>query len=317
MVVRRTARDKAGAGVTITTMPPPTFLRTTAALVASLALTAAALPASAQPAQSPSELRRENVRLREQVRTLEAQLEASRSRIARLGELVASLEARVAELRAAAAAESDQRETEPGDGSIDLETGQESQEPADPPVDGAAETEQRGADDPFASPGAMQRSLQREYQAAVGDLPRETEDQVDRYLREVRQWVRRVNLTRRKAVEWRVELLDVEVLSPTEARCRFRVAGEDESDAEPFDAPFPLELSGRHAGRVIEHSDHRLWTLDGLFAATPHMNEDRVEPGVFNTPPLIGPYAEFDFEFRVRSLRPVDEEADRAASSGG
>lgn len=251
--------------------------------VASVAPRPTPARAQAQPAaadRSPHELRQENERLRERIAQLEAEVAESRRRIARLEEALREQQAAPGQ-RPDAPAGSDPTAPQTGDG------------------DGAGLP-----DDPFAAPDAMLAALRREYDAALGGLPRATEPEVQALIREARRWVRQVTLERRRPINWTVRVIAL-------GDARGARAGEavvevvEPATGKAIGSPFALKLDSRTLMRVRDAELPSLWSFEGVFAAAPIVDETRAEAGLFNVPQLVGPFVAFGYELSVRTALPA------------
>jgi len=248
-----------------------------------LACALLASPALAQDAgQSASDLRRENDQLRERIAALEAQVEA--------------LERRVEAMR-----EQNQRLRDALSGDRD-ETG----DSADEGEDDAAQGEQRAEPpaDPLASPSSLFNALKSSYEnSRFAANPYDDARDRARYLRDVRAWVRQVEREFRGDAEWTIRVQSIEEGRGRESLVTAQVV--EPSSGLPYGEAVVLPMARRYASAITNEPDVELWRISGIAAAEPAFNADRVEPGTFNTPRLIGPFAEFGFRFAVRSIEPA------------
>lgn len=249
-------------------------------------LGAAALGIAASPAhgQSEADLRRENQRLVTQAKDLQAELDAAKKRIS-------DLEKQIADLRATAATSGG---TTPGTTVAPLE---EEKVTIDETV-------------PNASPRAFFNYLGGAYKEAIAATPMGEADSRERtaYLRTVEGWVARMNREQRTNVSWTV------VVNPTRfRRTREGLVLEDVRAIDPvtkaeLGSPFPIIVPRNLIARVeqsLASSPTSALALNGVLEPSIGVNDGREAAGVFNNPRLIGPFAEFGFSVRVRSLQPA------------
>lgn len=245
--------------------------------------------ASAQAEQSLNEVKQENNRLREQVADLDARLAEAQRRISRLEETIRALRRQLAGSEL-------QRATSPAE------------DPASPgaPAESDPESEpsQPLSADAFAAPDAMHAALVRDYAQAFDGKPRQTAREADRYVQDVRRWARQAGLERRKQVDWVVRVLNITPASGRETEFVLEVIDPQSNLA--IGSPFKIAFGGPIASRLQARPDQDLWLISGVFAAAPAVNPARAEPGLFNVPRFIGPYAEFGFSFSPKSIRPLN-----------
>lgn len=247
-------------------------------------------PAPASSAdKSVNELRQENQRLREKVAELDAQLAEARRRIARLEETIRTLRAQPQQPDAAAGA---------------------SPAPA-APAQPAASAEPL-PDDPYAAPDALYAALKKDFESTVGALPRTTDQETDRYVREARRWVRQMAQRQRRVVDWQVRVLDPSARRSGEPAPAIAPSAGDAtvvivnpSTGATIGDPFRVALTARDMGRVEEGCKSGIWTLSGVFAASPTVDyPPPSQPVIFNAPRMIGPFVEFGYELNVRAIAP-------------
>ena len=255
----------------------PTFLFAVASLL---------VLSSSAAAQSNNDLRRENERLRAEVRALTQELEAARQRIAELeGEL----------------ADRDRPGTRPVQDPLD-----------DAPTTRTGEPD-RG---PAHNPAALLRQLQEEYTEAMNEQPpgRVGSRERESYYRALNRWYLDVN-RRRHAVVWAVRIVDVAPSNRGSVNARVQVVQHDDP-AIGYGDPFDLAISRSTAHRLMQMRDRaeedrpEAYILRGQLSPQLRFNEDRYEPGPFNRPRFVGLFTEFEFTVDVRLLLPL-EEADR------
>ncbi len=254
--------------------------------------------------RSPADLRAENDRLRERLAELETELAESRRRIARLEDLVRSLRRELAEADVADRAADGPAGPTPAPES---QAGGESRL-EDPTADSAAPI----PDDPYAAPDALQRRLTLELANEFAAAPPTEQRDLNRYLADLRRWARIASQTYRAPVDWLVQIVDRP--SPTEPPAPppppiAIVQIIEQETGRTIGEPFPLTLGPRELARLNENREQEAWILSGVIAAAPVVNPERRDQGLFNTPPLLGPYVEFGYDFSVRALRPAEPSA--------
>lgn len=258
-------------------------------LLMALTATLSCLPptAQAQPEASTNDLRRENDQLRERVAQLQAQVAERNKRIK-------ELEDRVKELEKGGAPGSPPPST-PAPTT-------KSPEPP-PPQPGSTGPTATPPEDPLASPESMFTVLSTEYTEAVGSLPRESDADSKRYLREVSKWAKAAERKHRGSIDW---VITVQKVTEEAGRTTIEYRVLDATSGLPYGTtPSQLVLTGRLAKQVTDQPNQKTWKLVGTVAAKPIVNPDRAEPTLFNVPRLIGPFAEFDFDVTVTTLTPM------------
>ncbi len=254
-----------------------------------IAAPSAVLPAAgAQSAPTPAELRRENEALRQRVEQLEAELNRANETIqdmrAQMDELMAQMERLRLDLR---------RQQQSGPASPDTEASDQDDAPRFAPLP---------EDAPLSSPEAMLQELQRSYQETLGELPYDTDTDYRRYLSRLNRWARIARRELRGELEWVVK--PVEIIERTERQVTLSIQVLDPDTLLPYtDRAWTVELpQGAPTRRFLDYPEHDLWLMRGRVEAEPVVNTDREDPGFFDIPPFIGPFAEFDFELRIEAL---------------
>ncbi len=223
--------------------------------------------------QSAAQLRAENERLKSRVGDLEADLAAARLRIQ-------ALEEENDRLRAAL-----------------LSRPESGRDPVPPPAPPAAPEVTIDESVPTASPRALLQAARASYEKAAeawaarpggGDV------------RDIRSWIGRFNRDHRAEVTWRVRILDRERRG-RDLRLRGQ-AVDPVSGArlgEPFLVTVPRVLERRLELAERQHPGVTTWDITGRLVPQVRFNRNRAERGVFDKPPFLGPYAEFDFAFEA------------------
>lgn len=236
--------------------------------------------------RSISELRRENEQLRLRIDELEAQLTRSQEAIAELLEQVRTLNEQVAQL---------QRELE----RRPAETGQDSASPASPPPPAFAELPEGEV---FAAPEALLRFTRESYEANFGgiELPFESLDARNRYLRDAESWIKGLKRTQRDQIDWTIEIIRIHE-DEQPLTVDYRVV--DPQSRTPYSGRvYTLQIPGRFERRFRDAGMSGFWQLRGVVGLTPNINREREDEGFFNVRPYIGPYIEFGIDLSVNSL---------------
>lgn len=263
----------------ISAMPGPAR-RPIIALV--VALTAAC--AGAANGQSDRDLREENQRLRTQVNDLQRELDAARTRIADMERELQALMRRLGETV----------------GSPPTTTTPQEQVTVDESV-------------PNASPRALLRAVRESYADATEDLEMGDFEssagsrQRAAYLRAVESWAKRIQREMRSSVVWCVETLEDQG-----DEAGLRVTAIDPETKVVLGDPFTIRLSGavRHKLDTLLRRGRRTeLILKGVLVPEVTVNPNRIEAGAFDNPPLIGPFAEFNFVVTANSLTPPAKQA--------
>jgi hypothetical protein len=258
-------------------MPRPISCRTFA--FGLLALLLGAAPAAAQ-AESEGDLRRENQRLRAALSDLQQELDAARARIAELERTIDRMGRQPARSPGSAA-------------------------PADPEPVTIDESI------PGASPRALLRAMKASYEQATRDLevgdpstvPGERQRKV--YERAVRNWVARAHRELKGPIEWHVRIVRV-VEDGNEAVLRAQAV--DPVTLTVLGDPFAMVLDKalrQRLGQVPAPGGPEVFVVKGVLLPQPVMNPFRLEPGTFDRPILLGPFAEFGFMVDASNLLPA------------
>lgn len=312
-------------------MPARLFARRDGAgrrLVGALVLPLAMLvpsprPAMAQLDEPVAELRRENDRLRDRVAQLEAQVAQLRDENRALAtQLALTLQRLEAELA-------------PSTTGGDPEPGMPTDNDADEGGPGAEETGTDGRRQELAAlpagtlaaPRSIFDRLVASYTEAFPTNPDSARDPrgVRERLAEVKDWSREAQEQIEGEISWLIEPLS------TGRRGRFtvlRFRALDPSTGLPYGhTPDEVELTAVDARRLRAASDAERLILRGRVWARPRVAPDRERPGVFDYPPLIGPFAEFGWGIDLERVTaappmagdgadPVDKSGNGSESAG-
>ncbi len=236
--------------------------RTWTALTVLFLFGSAAGGAWQDPPPAPPAPQDEATALRERVRALEGELAAARGRIA---ELEAEIERMRAERRAAEE------------------------------HDAAA----RG-DRPPASPHDVLDRLKALYAEEFPDPPPSDPRDRRQHLRLLAQWANLINRDGRQRVDWTCRLIAREALDAEGAFVDLEAI--DPASGETISERFVIEWPRRLAPALTRFADGAPIRLRGLFTPDVRVNESRMEAGVFDIPPLIGPCVEFRYTLQVTAV---------------
>lgn len=255
-------------------------------------------------AQSDRDIREENARLRAQVAELQAELEAAREMMTQLSERIAALERALREAGGQTVAEDDL-----------------SDDDADPDPELEVTIDESV---PNASPRALFNALVESYEETMADHPIGLEGSRDRslFVRELGQWVARVNREFRSQIEWHVRVVGRSALNDgtrTRGGERLTMRAVDPVTGAVLGEAFDIPLRAAEVRR-LRRFDNQLATevfiLRGVLTPQVQLTPSRLTEGPFNNPPFIGSMAEFAFTVDMRSLVPAPPAADDAGDEG-
>ncbi len=233
-------------------------------------------------AQSDRDLRQDNQRLQTQVDDMRRELDAARIRIADLERDLAALMRRLG--RTTGSPSSTAPSTPPERVTIDESV-------------------------PNASPRALLGAIRESYTEATSDFEIGDFDSPTgrrhraAYLRAVESWARRIQREMKSAVVWHIRMLPMAEQGGGEPGLRVR-AIDPETGVELGD-PFTIRLSSairRKLAMLEQRTPIDVLVLKGVLMPRVTVNQDRMDPGPFNNPPLVGPFAEFRFIVTANSL---------------
>jgi hypothetical protein len=179
--------------------------------------------------------------------------------------------------------------------------------PANPSAPAAAPADA----DPFASPQAIRRALERDYTKSLAERLPPTGDAAAGaiFRRELERWVAGANRSYRQAVRWHGRLVRIQ---PQGDRAVVTLAPVDPVSGDSLGEEFTAVLEPRIARRLSNAGRSspvgETWALTGVFIPEIGANPARMERGIFDNPPLLGPGAEFRWKVEVESLVPVRRE---------
>lgn len=269
------------------------FVKLVASLLVLAALAAAAV---AQPEKSPADLRTEIDILRQRIAQLEAQLTEAQRRAESLYEENQSLKKQLAE-----------RPTKGPEGEDAAD------QPLEIPIDRPLELEPL-PEDWRSSPDALLAALTKSHDALLGEEPRQTRAQQQRYLSILSKWLRDAERDYRADVRWAVRITRVLERPTGEGDVLMQVVNPETGHA--WGEPFTVTVKRVHREYLSANPSSHYWAIDGTLVAEPALNRERETPGFFLHPLLIGPFAEFEYSMIVRDLRPVTLERPKAEEEG-
>ncbi len=255
-------------------------------LIVNICLAVVCVAISPAQAQSDSQLRRQNDDLRQRVQSLTDQLRAANERIS-------ELEKTIVQLREELASASTRRSETPP-----------------PPVEEKVTIDESKPD---ASPRALLRHLQEDYQATLGDMDRGSTGDRTRtaFVRALERWQNRVNRELRTQIEWHVKVIDATRVS---RGVQLRLIAIDPETNVELGIPFFGALRNSNVIRRLERFDQKgqmeHLVLRGILEPAVEMNPARDEQGTFNSPPFIGPFAEFGMRVQIDTILSPEEVKD-------
>ena len=168
----------------------------------------------------------------------------------------------------------------------------------------------RKSADPFESPTAIRRGLEGDYTRSLAVRLPATGDQAATaiFRRELERWVAGANRSYRHPVRWYGRLVRTQ---PQGERLAVTLAPVDPVSGDPLGEEFTVTLEPRIARRLSNPARPTAgdpWVLAGTFVPEIRANPDRMDRGIFDNPPLLGPGAEFRWRIEVESLVPTRRE---------
>lgn len=162
--------------------------------------------------------------------------------------------------------------------------------------------------DPFESPGSIRSALEADYTKALAEALPAPGDAAAAALfrRELERWVASVNRTFRQAVRWNARLLKAE---PQGERLLVTLVPVDPESGISLGEEYTASLDPRIARRLPaaarNRPDGEAWVVTGTFVPEIRFRPERMERGIFDNPPLLGPGAEFLWRIEVESMVPA------------
>jgi len=180
--------------------------------------------------------------------------------------------------------------------------------------------------DPYASPSSLLLELRRRYARELGDVPRATPTQQQRFEQQAERWCEKVRSDIRGRTRWLAVVTDVRVPERGEPDALIRVL--DEFTHRPLGEAVRLPVTRTIADRFESlRRAHELnynrsdpseipglaFSISTLVLAQPVFNPERVDAGVFNYPPIVGQCVEFGMRLDIDSVGPVELEREKPA----
>lgn len=219
-------------------------------------------PARQDPPPAPPAPQEDAAALRRQVELLERELAAARARIA-------ELEAEIERLRA---------ERSGG---------------------GEGEAAVRG-EGPPASPHDVLARFKAIHAEAFPDPSPTDPRELRQHLRLLTQWANMINREHRQRLDWTCRIVSREALDGDHSFVDLEAI--DPVSGEAVSERFVIEWPRRLAPALARFADGSPIRVRGLFTPDLRVNEARREAGVFDIPPLIGPYLEFRYALQVTAV---------------
>lgn len=161
--------------------------------------------------------------------------------------------------------------------------------------------------DPFASPGSIRAALEADYTKALAEtLPSPGDPAATAaFRRELERWIASANRTFRHAVRWNARLVRSE---PQGERLLVTLVPVDPASGASLGEEYTASLEPRIARRLPaaarNRTDGEPWVVAGTFVPEIRYRPERMERGIFDNPPLLGPGAEFLWRLEVESMVP-------------
>lgn len=181
-----------------------------------------------------------------------------------------------------------------------------------------ATTEERApvSADPVSSPAAMLAALRARYTRDFdGTRPA---DNPSRRREEFENWCRQTARLIRGKATWLVRIGPMSPASGTgnSADQNTMMTVLDATTQKPIGEPFQTVVPASFVKQIKESGDNALFEFALIAESDPKYNPDRATPGVFEVPPMVGPYVEFAYKMEWRSLKPIRGSTDDTQKSG-
>lgn len=242
-------------------------------------------------AQSDNDLRRENQRLQTLVDDLELELAAARKTIADLQQRLANLSG-----AGGGAATSPDAPTVPEEVSVDESVHDASPRALFKALQDSYVNQMQGLSlgDPHGAPAARRERLA--------------------YVRAVEQWAKRVNRELKSQIDWRVRIAGASERQG--GQFGVMVVAVDPKTEAVLGDPFPVIMSksiAHHLTVLQDRGQLEDLLLRGVMTPQVWVDATRTEPGPFDNPRIIGPFAVFAVSVTASTMTAPDEEADAEA----
>ncbi len=167
--------------------------------------------------------------------------------------------------------------------------------------------------DPFACPDSMLAETKRRYEREIAILPASTAAEKRRRQEELSRWIKGINREVRSQVRWLVAVEDARPVREGAVRGDYEamVAVLDPLTREPLGKPFRTRVPNRYATRIVNEKRFTMWEATLVFGADLRHVPTRLEAGVFDTPPFVGPEVEFGMSLSWDGLTGFDPDTSR------
>lgn len=261
-----------------------------AILIGSLLCVVAMTPPA--PAQSDSDLRKQNQQLSARIQELEKQLKDALDQNKALEERIKQLQQQITALKSGS------------------RTATATPTPAATPEKVTIDESQ-----PNASPRALLNGLVADYANTLGpiDMGQPGDGKRNNYVKKLEGWKSAVNREFRTPITWHVEIIGSTYDSHGNRVVKL-IAVDPKSYVQlgqPFEVTLPKLIEERVA-LAESRGEAGLFVLRGILAPAVRVNIARETRGSFDNPPFIGPFAELQFTVEPRSMLPAkDDEKDQ------
>lgn len=178
---------------------------------------------------------------------------------------------------------------------------QQDPEPTEPETIAAPPAQAPIPMDHLASPASLLRALSHAYEVRFPNPALETEQDRRRFETRVRKWTQDVAKTMRGQTKWRVLLTDI---TPRrrgrETQAMMTVL--DPASGLAIGSPFLVEVPSRMALKLGSEKE-QVFDLTLMLVPAPIVNPKRIDRGVFEWPPFVGPMVDFAFDMDWLGLR--------------
>ncbi|MCA9278399.1 MAG: hypothetical protein H6815_07045 [Phycisphaeraceae bacterium] len=158
--------------------------------------------------------------------------------------------------------------------------------------------------DPFSSPWALRAAVVRSYFEQMSIIPRSTLREQDLFHDAVARWTRTTSRELRSQIEWTVSIERIERDVDGGRRFSGYLRVMDPRTGIGVGPAILVPIPERYAVRALRAPDVSYWELRGEVIAEPRYNPDRAERGIFDEPPIIGPFAEHGWKLMWRNMQP-------------
>ncbi|MEN0021199.1 MAG: hypothetical protein AAF747_09980 [Planctomycetota bacterium] len=156
--------------------------------------------------------------------------------------------------------------------------------------------------EPTASPASMFNMLAKRYEEKFS----EALDAGNVQPSDVEAWCEERHMTARGTIAWLVSFDKASYIRmPTRRQELYAdLTVYDDATLEPIGFEVRVLVPRKLEAQVLTAGDDSYFELRGRFQQRPVFNPGRTEPGPFDVPRFIGPYAEFGYELEMDRLSP-------------